>query len=150
MSVFEHGDAVRTTLDGTNRNGRRVDFHLRARIAHHTEDYRASPYLNLIPFCGQFADFDFRIRRKTQHIGGIELNLDSRAWCGADDVARHERRIYRGGGLFTRIASLNGDISIDNANARYSVFRTVIAIKIRTFLSLESGDRSGQDQGHEE
>src|SRR5579872_1718807 len=115
-----HLDAIHARLQRTNGHIRRVNFDVGIAVAQLAEVDQTQAHLHLHAITGKVGDFGVGVIRQAQDIGVIELHLSPRSRPGGHLVAGYQRRVQLGIHPVTGVATLHGDVSVDQADAPHA------------------------------
>src|SRR5450631_3007970 len=103
-----------------NGNVGRIDFGVRIAVLKDGVVRHAASKLNLNLRAGELGDVGLRMLRETEHVGIVELKFGARFVAGRNAVTREDGSIERSRGPAARVATLRGNVAMNQTDARYA------------------------------
>ena len=107
---------------GANRHVGRIDLRIRIAVLVDGVVRHAVPKLNLDLRMRELRDVGLRMLSQPQHVCVVKLEFSARLVAGRNAVARQHRRIERSRRPILGVATLRGDVAMNQADARHSIF----------------------------
>jgi hypothetical protein len=126
--VRHDGNAIAAHVERAHRNVGRTQVDVGRGIAQHAEGNGAARDLHLIPVLLELGEPNFRVGSEPDHVGPVQLHFRPRAGAGEQTVRDDQRRVDGGGNPVSRVATLDGNVAVNHADARDSATELFILI----------------------